>query len=236
MQKGDFVCAPCRRYFNAKPKTPSEVAVADCNSALDDNVSEMQITVGTDHSYTSFTTQEEGKVGPGSSAPLTYSNATALPLNPSDSHAAGPSKGRDDAAEPKANSRISFKQEAIRLITESKYCAALRVMYNAPNRAVKAAFRNFLTGIISSEIRAYSSMPSSKSPFASDFNHTNVSFFNWTDTIADAQRVMPMTVTAISALFPNARQVSKQVMVGRKAARRYWAPSGICDCYACIII
>ena len=116
--------------------------------------------------------------------------------------------------------RVDFKEKVIALIAQSKYEAALRTMYRAPNRAVKKAFQSFFAAEIASELKEFLKIPKAKTAFCNDFRQEKVSEFNWTKEIHSVRQFIPLTVTAATALLPNSKQVARQVVTGRKGRKQ----------------
>ena len=244
--KGSFVCGACRKYFRIKnPRKyrrsgcakqdhnivkishPTEAAVSKSvvNRSLEADAYYDSCSLLTDHSYTVGgrppVLEESVKAHSTPKRASAGCRLKQLKRPPSSPLFRTPKRrhGTHKSKRP-SSSRTAIKSEAVRLINASKYEKALHVMYKAPNSAVKKAFHIFIAKVIGGELNNFSKVPEKKTQFASRFTQDKLSSFNWQEAIDGAQRLMPMTVATATALFPNARQTARQVVVGRKGRKQ----------------
>ena len=237
---GNFVCSTCRKHFwpakrqRSRPACSSttkqqqqrkaKIELSSENNSSLEEVHQMDLSDSDDmglgdHNY--FSTKY-GKLGVLSTPRKqlfartgNYKRVCSSPpqRTPKRPHKASPSPG-------KRHKRTSFKDEVVQLIKASKYERALHTMYNAPNCAVKRAFQNFLAKVTQSEVRTSLRLPAEKSVLCAPFNQKNLASFKWSTAIHEMKQSMPMTVSMLTALFPAAKLVSKQAVVGRRGSKR----------------
>ena len=248
-QKGAYVCAPCRKFFNSRKS-------ADLNDLLLSSLEQETLHTqqgGNDSSSDDENTDQRDRTAVQSPvylpdrAPQTpqrdhnYSIKTGTALTPrivrvhvtpkkvvctpqskrkqKRSYSSPLQNTPKRSNQSRHRDRLTFKQPAISLIQRSKYEKALKVMYKSPNRSVKKALRQLMSCAVKDEVKAALSLKYSALSDTFDMGH--LSNFDWHSCITALKSSMPVTVAALQSLFPDAAMVSRLTTVGKKGSKRY---------------
>ena len=227
--KGNFICSDCNRCVTQlqtstfmcglpvpeastvpSPSTPPP----ELQSQPDVSVDEASLLFNEHNYYTSGRKSNPLKGSPTRTVRGQAKRTFSSPLMRT------PKRRKPQVKPGPVHKRVDFKEKVISLIRQSKYEAALRTMYRAPNREVKKAFQRLFAAEIASELKDFLKIPKAKTAFCNDFKQEKVSEFNWTKEIQSVRQYIPLTVTAATAILPNAKQVARQVVTGRKGRKQ----------------
>ena len=241
---GSHVCGPCRNFYRRKPVEYSTHALSE--RPLYENVSDGPAESDSrsvqdeaafisdaleDHSYTKpAPTTDEPEAVPSSdhtycqSKPVSDENLQGnLLKRPCDTAPVQAQKRRTSSSKPKVNGhakRTAFKDTMISLLKRSKYERALNVMYSSSNRAVKKAVSNFISKVVRQEVNTVVRNTAKQNILSQKFTSSSLSKFKWEDAIGDIESDMPVSIAAVSSLFPDKLRVSKVTTVGRRGRKR----------------